>query len=102
MAKKRNMNDIQVKELKNIKIQFNKWLNLVHSFQDQTKGAVDKVLDQSDWVPDEGRKAVHSWLDACQAGRDRFKKYVDDSFTTMEQFLTPGDSGSKGRISEKE
>jgi hypothetical protein len=34
-------------------------------------------IAQSTWVPEEGRKAIQSWLRACQEERDRFKEYAD-------------------------
>jgi len=69
------------------KMSFSNWYNALSMVQDQTTSAMDIVLDQSTWVPEEGRKAVQGWLNACQEERDRFKSYVDDSFSSMEKYL---------------
>lgn len=72
------------------KMSFSNWYNAVAMVQDQTTSAMDMVLDQSTWVPEEGRKAVQSWLGACQQERNRFKAYVDEGFTSMEKYLAKG------------
>jgi hypothetical protein len=70
------------------KISFSNWYNAVALVQDQTRSAMDMVLDQSTWVPEDGNKAVKSWLDACQDERDRFKAYVDEGFSSMERHFS--------------
>jgi hypothetical protein len=44
-------------------------------------------LDQTTWLPDDGRKAYQGWVDACQEERDRFKTYVDDGFSGLQKYL---------------
>jgi hypothetical protein len=69
------------------KMSFSNWYNAMAMVQDQTRSAMDIVLDQSTWVPEDGNKAVKSWLDACQDERDRFKAYVDEGFSSMEKYF---------------
>jgi hypothetical protein len=68
------------------KLSFTSWYNAMVLLQDQTTSAVDMMLAQSTWVPEDGRKAVQNWLNACQKERDRFKAYVDESFSSMEKY----------------
>lgn len=79
------------------KMSFSNWYNAVAMVQDQTTSAMDMVLDQSTWVPEEGRKAVQSWLDACQQERNRFKAYVDEGFTSMEKYLAKGGKAASAK-----
>lgn len=72
------------------KLSFSNWYSAVAMVQDQTTSAVDMMLGQSTWVPAEGRKAVQSWLNACQEERNRFKAYVDDGFDSIEKLLAKG------------
>lgn len=57
------------------------------TLQDQAVNTVDTVLDQTTWLPDDGRKAYQGWVDACQEERDRFKSYVGDGFNGLEKYF---------------
>lgn len=72
------------------KMSFSNWYNAIAIVQDQTTSAMDMMLDQSTWVPEDGRKAVQGWLNACQEERNRFKSYVDGSFSSAEKYLAKG------------
>ncbi len=69
------------------KTSFSSVYNAMATLQDQAVNAVDTVLDQTTWLPDEGRKALRSWVDACQVERDRFKSYVDDGFNGLAKYV---------------
>lgn len=79
------------------KMSFSNWYNAVAMVQDQTTSAMDMVLNQSTWVPEEGRKAVQGWLDACEQERNRFKAYVDEGFTSMEKYLATGKKAASAK-----
>jgi hypothetical protein len=72
------------------KMSFANLYNAIAMVQDQTTSAMDIVLSESTWVPEDGRKAVQGWLGACQEERDRFKSYVDGSFSSVEKYLAKG------------
>lgn len=76
------------------KTSFSSIYDAVATLQDQTVNTVDKLLDQSTWLPDEGRKAIRGWVDACQVERARFKSYVDDGFTGLEKSIGLGKTAS--------
>ncbi len=75
------------------KISFNSWYNAVAMVQDQAASAVDTMMNQTSLVPEEGRKAIKSWVKSCQEERNRFKSYVEDSFSGFEKHLA-GDTKS--------
>jgi len=69
------------------KTSFSSIFDAMATFQDHAVNAVDTVLDQTTWLPEDGRKAYQGWVDACQEERDRFKSYVDDGFSGLEKYL---------------
>lgn len=66
---------------------FNNTYNAVVLLQDQFERIAQTAMDQSDWLPSEGRKVVDNWAEAYKTGRDNFKKYVDDSYKSAERYL---------------
>lgn len=69
------------------KSSFTSWYDAVALMQDQATSAVDTMLDQSTWIPEEGRQAILSWVNVCQQERDRLKTYIDDGFSGIENQL---------------
>lgn len=57
--------------------------------QDQAAEAVEMMMDKTSLVPEAGRQAIKSWVDACQKERNRFKSYVEDGFAGLEKRLAP-------------
>jgi prenyltransferase beta subunit len=72
------------------KMSFANWYDAVAMLQDQATTAMDMVLDQNTWMPEEGRKAIQSWVSACQQERGRFKSYIDEGFAGLEKIVAEG------------
>ncbi|BBO89619.1 hypothetical protein [Desulfosarcina ovata] len=70
------------------KMSFDNWYNAVTSLQNQAVSMMDTVLDQSRWLPDDGRKAIQRWIHLCEQEGGRFKTYVDDGFTGIEKYIS--------------
>ena len=68
---------------------FNSGYDAVAKVQDQAAEAVEMMLNKTSLVPEAGRQAIKSWVNACQEERNRFKSYVDDGFSGMEKHLAP-------------
>lgn len=66
---------------------FASWYGVVTAMQDQAASSINAVLDQSDWMPDEGRRMVLSWVNACKKGREDVKELVEESFSGLERVL---------------
>ena len=65
-----------------------------HSFQSiwdlaqaQTSSTLDRVMDQTTWIPKEGRQALENWRTLMNEERDRFSAYVDQCFATYQKML---------------
>lgn len=70
------------------RMSFLNWYDTVAMLQDQASSTFDMMLGQSTWVPEEGRKAIQSWMSACRQERGRFKSYVDESFSGIEKIMS--------------
>jgi hypothetical protein len=84
------------------KMSFLNWYDAIAMLQDQASSAMGMVLDQNAWIPEEGRKAIQSWVSACQQERGRLKSYVDDSFSGIEKFMTESKKAVQPKAKKQE
>jgi len=70
------------------KMSFDHLYNTMALIQDQAESTLDLMLNQSTWIPENGRNALSSWVNVCQQERGRFKSYVDKGFATLEKTVT--------------
>ena len=80
-------NQIAKKAVDFQKNSFESGYDAVARVQDQAAEAVDTLMNQTSLVPAAGRQAIKTWVNACQAERDRFKSYVEDGFSGLEKRL---------------
>jgi hypothetical protein len=69
------------------KTAFDNTFGAMVALQDQTEKMVNITIEQSAWLPKEGKKAINEWTEACKKGRDDFKKFVDENFSSAEGFF---------------
>ena len=55
--------------------------------QDQFEKIGDTMLDQAGWLPADHRNRYNAWLEACKAGRDSYRTYIDEGFKNIESAL---------------
>ena len=77
------------------KTMFDNTYNAMVLVQEQTERMANSLLDQSTWMPEEGRKAIRGWVDAFKKGREDVKKGVDDNFKRVEDFFSAFDKEKK-------
>ncbi len=82
-----NTNEITKQALDFQKGVFDGWYGAMSILQDQAALAVDTMLNQTSWIPDQGRQVISSWVSSCKNERDRFKAYMDESFSGLEKYL---------------
>ena len=75
---------------------FTGWYGAMSILQDQAASAVDMMLNQS-WLPDQGRQVISNWVSTCKNERDRFKVYMDESFSGLEKYLAQEIKAAPGR-----
>lgn len=69
---------------------FASWFGAVSIMQDQADLTMETMLNQTHWIPDEGRQAILSWLGACKDEGERYKAYLEKSFSGLEKYLAKG------------
>jgi len=57
------------------------------ALQDQTEKMVNITIEQSAWLPKDGKKVINEWTETYKKGRDDFKKFVDENFSRAEGFF---------------
>ena len=83
-----NTNEITKQALDFQKGVFASWHGAMSILQDQAALAMDTMLDQTVWIPDQGRQVISSWVSSCKNERNRFKVYMDESFSGLEKYLS--------------
>jgi hypothetical protein len=100
-----NAREITQKALDFQKGAFTCWYDALSIIQDQTALAVEKTLDQTSWIPDEGRRVISSWVGTCKNERDRYRVYMEESFSILEkrlaQYTKDAPAGSKKPATEE-
>ena len=64
---------------------FSSWFGVMAGLQEQAALTVGTMLKQASWIPEEGRQAMLSWVSAWKNEGDRFKTYVEESFSGLEK-----------------
>lgn len=70
------------------KATFDNTFNAMSILQEQTERMVNMFLEQSPWVPEDGRQAINEWVKAYKKGRTSFKATVDESYKKVDDFFT--------------
>ena len=55
-------------------------LDAALAVQDQSQKTLEILLDQSSVVPQEGKRAINDWLEACRQQTTAMKSVIDDGF----------------------
>ena len=56
--------------------------------QEQMEKMVGAFMEQSTFLPAEGRKMLDEWVESFKKGRENFKKTVDEGFAKVEDYFT--------------
>jgi hypothetical protein len=84
------------------KISFLNWYDTMAMLQDQATSTMNMVMQQNTWWPEEGRKAIQNWVNACQKERGRLKSYVDEGFADLEKFVAEDKRAAQTKIKKQE
>jgi len=55
--------------------------------QQQMEKMTGMFVEQSTWLPEEGRKVLQEWVKAYKKGREDFKQAADENFARVESFF---------------
>jgi uncharacterized coiled-coil DUF342 family protein len=70
------------------KATFDNTFNAMVMLQEQAERAANTLLEQANWLPEDGKKAINEWVKAYKKGREDFKKVVDENFQKVESFFS--------------
>jgi polyhydroxyalkanoate synthesis regulator phasin len=74
------------------KSSFDNSFNAMKMVQEQTEKIAGTFVDQTNWIPEDGRKLITQWINAYTKGRDDFKKVVDDNFEKVDEYFSKIDN----------
>ena len=66
---------------------FNNAFNAMTLLQDQFENVAKTVLEQANWLPAEGRKAIENYTETYKSACQTFKQKIDDSYKQVEEFF---------------
>ena len=66
------------------KTTFDNAFNSMVMLQEQTESMVNTFLEQTPWLPEDGKKVLDQWVKTYKKGRDDFKKAIDQNFEKAE------------------
>ena len=66
---------------------FENTFNIIAMIQNQTESATSTLLERATWLPEEGKKAINDWIEACKKGRQDYRKMIDEGFDNMKKFF---------------
>jgi hypothetical protein len=67
---------------------FDNAFDAIVTIQDQSQQIAEKMMDQADWMPVEGRKVIDNWVDVYKTSRNNFKVQVDNNYKQIEKLFT--------------
>lgn len=67
---------------------FDNAFDAIVTIQNQTEQVAGKMMDQADWLPEEGRKVIDNWVDVYKSNRQNFKVQVDNNYKQIEKLFT--------------
>jgi len=71
--------------------------NAISTVQDQSAKMFTSVIDEANWLPDEGKKIIIDWVSAYQRGRNDFKAVTDEKYKSFTNYFAKQDStGASG------
>jgi len=76
------------------KATFDNSFRAMATLQEQGEQIVNMFLDQSPWLPEEGKKAVAEWINAYKKGRQDFRDYVESNFDKVKNYFSEQQSPS--------
>ena len=66
---------------------FDSAFDLIAQLQDHSQKTLSEMVDNANWMPEEGKEIVDEWLATLHSGRKQFQKTVDKSFTLLSDYL---------------
>lgn len=69
------------------KTTFDNSFSMMVMLQEQMEKTVSTFIEQSTWLPEDGRKVLSEWVSTYKKGREDFKKAVDESYKKVDSYF---------------
>jgi hypothetical protein len=79
------------------KAAFETSFNSVLMLQDQTIKALDNILQQSPWLPEQTKAFINEWTNIYKKVTADFKEATDQNYSKLEEFLIKDAETSKSK-----
>lgn len=66
---------------------FDNAFNVMKTVGDQSEKMLATYMDHASWIPDEGKKIIHDWVNVQQKGWENLIKAADENFTTAMEYF---------------
>lgn len=67
--------------------------------QDQAERMFNSLMEQANWLPDEGRRTIDEWVGAYKKGRADLKGVIDENFTKLAEMWEADPTPKKPQVS---
>lgn len=67
------------------KFLFDASFGAITMIQDNTVNMTNRFLSHFEWLPEESKKNIDTWVELYKEARVNYKKAIDDSFTKLEE-----------------
>jgi len=74
---------------------FDNTFDSLTALQQQMEKMVQSFIQQSTWLPVEGKAAINEWGNICNKGRYDFKEAVDKNYKKVEEYFAAVESAVK-------
>ena len=71
------------------KTAFDNTYNAVTMLQDHTEMVSNALLEQANWLPEEGRRVTGQWTETYKKGRNDLKTAMDENYNKLTGLLAP-------------
>jgi hypothetical protein len=58
--------------------------------QDQSEKVANTLIEQANWLPEEGRQVIGQWSEMYKKGRNDLKSAVDENYGRLAEMLSTG------------
>jgi len=57
------------------------------ALHDQTEKLITGFLEKAAWLPEEGKKPIHDWINSYKKGREDFKATADERYKKVVEYF---------------
>lgn len=67
---------------------FDQTFQVITVLHDQTESIIFRFLENTRWIPEDGKKVINEWAKSYKKGSEYFKAYTDESYKKITGYFT--------------